>query len=148
VGSAARRIRCVHSFKVGLEQQLHHIERRALGGGVVKGQLFVLRTRRAAQHCGVACGPNRVRELERSRRAEQGQSGGAAAVIVKRVGSAARLILRSDGIEVGVEQQLHHIERHALGGGVVQGQLPVLRSAVHGVALTKDHTQGRTTHTV
>ena len=52
--SAWHLIRCVHSFAVGVEQQLHHIERRALGGGVVQGQLLVLRTRRAAQHFGVA----------------------------------------------------------------------------------------------
>ena len=65
---------------------------------------------------------------------QQGQNGAAAAVIVARVGSAARLILRSGTFEVGVEQQLHHIERRALGGGVVQGKLSVLRSAVHGVA--------------
>ena len=47
--SAGHLIRCVHSFKVGLEQQLYHIERCARGGGVVKGQLFVLRTRRVVQ---------------------------------------------------------------------------------------------------
>ena len=52
--SAGHLIRCVHSFAVGVEQQLCHIERRALGGGVVKRQLSVLRTRRAAQHLGVA----------------------------------------------------------------------------------------------
>ena len=69
-------------------------------------------------------------------------------MIVARVGSAARLILRSGGFEVGVEQQLHHIERRALGGGVVQGQLSVLRSAVHGVALAKDHIHRGALHTL
>ena len=46
---AGHLIRCVHSFAVGVEQQLHHIERRAVHGGVVQGQLSVLRTRRVVQ---------------------------------------------------------------------------------------------------
>ena len=44
-----------------------------------------------------------------------------------RVGSAARLIRFGDGLGVGVEQQFHHTEQCPLGGGVVQGQLSVLR---------------------
>ena len=43
-------IRCGESFRVGVEQELHHTERRALGGGVVQRKLLVLRTRRVAQH--------------------------------------------------------------------------------------------------
>jgi hypothetical protein len=50
------------------------------------------------------------------------------------VHSAARLILRSGRVRVGVEQQLHHLERRALGGGVVQGQLPILRRAARRAA--------------
>ena len=50
VGSAACLFRCGGGLRVGVEQQLHHIERCALGGGVVQGQPFVLRMRRAAQH--------------------------------------------------------------------------------------------------
>jgi len=51
-------IRCGESFRVGVEQELHHTERRALGGGVVQRKLLVLRTRRVAQHwSGGATGP-------------------------------------------------------------------------------------------
>ena len=42
---------------------------------------------------------------------------------------AARLIRRGGSLGVGVEQQLYHLERRTLGGGVVQGQLYVLRGA-------------------
>ena len=49
---------------VGVEQQLHHLERRALGRGVVQGKLFVLRTRRAVQHWWGGAAP---RELRRER---------------------------------------------------------------------------------
>ena len=66
--SAGHLIRCVHNFKVGLEQQLHHVERRALGGGVVKGQLFVLRTRRAAQHWCCMWGESREHTGENQER--------------------------------------------------------------------------------
>ena len=64
------------------------------------------------------------------------------------MGSAARLILRSGGFGVGLEQQLCHIERHDLGGSVVQGLLSVLRSAVHGVALATDHIHRGALHTL
>ena len=39
----------------------------------------------------------------------------------RRVGSAARLIFHSGRLGVGAEQQFHHLERRALGSGVVQG---------------------------
>jgi hypothetical protein len=57
------------------------------------------------------------------------------------VHSAARLILRSGRVRVGVEQQLHHLERRALGGGVVQGQLPILRRAAHSARRGIDKTK-------
>ena len=40
-------------FWVGVEQQLYHINRRALRGCVVQGHLRFLCTRRVVQHCGV-----------------------------------------------------------------------------------------------
>ena len=40
---------------------------------------------------------------------------------IAHVGSAARLALRNGRIGVGFEEQLHHIERRALGSSVVQG---------------------------
>ena len=48
---------------------------------------------------------------------------------VARVGSAARLIFFGGGVGAGVVQQLHHLEQRALGGGVVQGALDILRGA-------------------
>ena len=48
---------------------------------------------------------------------------------VARVGSAARLIFFGGGVGAGVVQQLHHLEQRALGGGVVQGALDILREA-------------------
>ena len=50
LGSAARIIRCGGGLVVGVEQQLYHLDRRALGGSVVQGQLLGLSTRRAAQY--------------------------------------------------------------------------------------------------
>lgn len=48
------------------------------------------------------------------------------------VGLAARLSHSGGGLAVGVEQQLHHIERRPFDGGVVQGQPSVLRNALPG----------------
>ena len=43
------------------------------------------------------------------------------------IGSTARLGQSGGGLGVGVEQQPHHVERRALGGSMVQRQLPFLR---------------------
>ena len=43
ISAAARLIRCDGGLAVRLEEQLHHLERRALGGSVVEWQLSVLR---------------------------------------------------------------------------------------------------------
>ena len=87
--SAGHLIRCVHSFAVGVEQQLCHIERRALGGGVVKRQLFVLHAyeARGAVNCRavVVCerrnmyGSSRGRALQHVR---EGRGSRAAARLV------------------------------------------------------------------
>ena len=63
-GSAVHHIRCVDSFKVGVEQQLHHFEMRALGGGVVQGQLLALCTRRVAQYIWCCRAVARARNRE------------------------------------------------------------------------------------
>jgi hypothetical protein len=61
-------IRCGESFRVGVEQELHHTERRALGGGVVQRKLLVLRTRRVAQHWSGIGATRSVREEEGEQR--------------------------------------------------------------------------------
>ena len=125
--SAGHLIRCVHSFAVGVEQQLHHIERCALGGGVVQGQPFVLRTRREAQHSGVA---GRLEEDEWSKGEKQRHAVlGHSAWAVKYFHRAARLISCGGGLAFGLEQQFHHIKRRPLVGSVVQGHPIVLRVA-------------------
>ena len=100
--SAWHLIRCVHSFAVGVEQQLHHIERRALGGGVVQGQLSVLRTRRAAQHFGVA---GRLEEDEWSKGEKQRHAvlGRSACWAVRYFHRAARLISCGGGLAFGFD---------------------------------------------
>ena len=100
---AGHLIRCVHSFAVGVEQQLCHIERRALGGGVVKRQLSVLRTRRAAQHLGVA---GRLEEEEWSKGEKQKARGaGPQRVLwaVRYLHRAARLISCGGGLAFGLD---------------------------------------------
>ena len=113
-------IRCGESFRVGVEQELHHTERRALGGGVVQRKLLVLRTRRVAQHWSGR--GNEVRPRRRGR-ATAHSSAATTGCGRRSICGAARLVRRRGSLTVCVEQQLHHLERRALGGSVVQGQL-------------------------
>eukprot|EP00964_Phaeocystis_antarctica_P070477 scaffold42929_cov69-Phaeocystis_antarctica.AAC.6 len=60
---------------------------------------------------------------------------------------AARLIRCADSTAVGGEQQLHHLERRAAHGGVVERQLPVLYYIIHGKAhAAKPWPQGAQQH--
>ena len=55
------------------------------------------------------------------------------------ISAAARLNIRCDGgLAVRLEEQLHHLERRALGNSVVEWQLPVLR----GISLLKGKGNG------
>ena len=96
------------SLGVGVEQQLHHIERRAAHGGVVQRQLFVLHG--GDLQCTASVG--RIAACGRVY----------AYVCVQR----SYVVLYAGCIAVGVEQQLHHLQRRALRGGVVERQLSVL----------------------
>ena len=196
VGSTTHLIRCVDSSKVGVEQQLHHIERRALGESVVQRKLLALSIRGVRRSIGRAGQNKSVREEKgegghvdlprqrgqcicaelralsgaaaasrlasssssvtskeaplvaawckgsfpsceapcvaqhRARETRSRRSRAAAAQQRQRgrryVGFAARLGHNGGSLAVGVEQQLHHIERLAHGGSVVQGQLSLL----------------------
>eukprot|EP00964_Phaeocystis_antarctica_P070479 scaffold42929_cov69-Phaeocystis_antarctica.AAC.8 len=124
-GWETRRAAVARGLAVGFEQQFHNFERRPLGGSVVQGKLLGLSTRRAAQHRWAGrqvCARRRGRTRGHIELPQQGAH------------RAARLIRCGCGLGVGVEQQLYHLERCALGGSVVQGQLHVLRGAVRGAA--------------
>ena len=120
-------------FAVGVEQQLHHLGRRTLGGSVVQGQLFLLcvnesSVRRRTVHV-LSSGASSLRGRARSNDRGKRRRRLGVYTIYSRMNSAARVILPSGGLGVGLDQQLHHLRSGALGSSDVQGLLPVLRSA-------------------